>query len=99
MPIYEKDKIGNVYLTEGTIYGFENIDVTDQAIYTLVYEPYNPDIIFPNKLVIYDWNGNWIKTYTLDCMVHALCVDERSQTIYAMAFSEEESFHLVTFKL
>ena len=51
------------------------------------------------KLVIYDWNGNWIKTYTLDCMVHALCVDERSQTIYAMAFSEEESFHLVTFKL
>ena len=99
MPIYEKDKIGNVYLTEGTIYGFENIYVTDQAIYTLIYEPYNPSIIFPNKLIIYDWEGNWIKTYTLDCMVHALCIDEKSQTIYAMAFSEEESFHLVTFKL
>ena len=96
-PVYEKDKSGNIYLTENTQCGFENIYVTDHAIYTLMHDPSHPDLFFPNKLVVFNWQGKWMKTYCLDCMVHALCVDENKQKIYAMAFSEEKSFHLVIF--
>lgn len=98
-PIYEKDKSGMINTSEKTIYGFETIYVTDNAIYALLFDYHNPELIFPNKIIVYDWNGKWITGYALDCMLHSLCVDEKNNLIYGMAFSENESFHLVYFKL
>lgn len=98
-PIYEKDVSGTINTSEKNIYGFENIYVTDNAIYALLFDHHNPELIFPNKIIVYDWNGKWITGYALDCMLHSLCIDERNNLIYGMAFSENESFHLVYFKL
>ena len=96
-PVFDKDEAGNILFAENTQCGFENIYVTDNAIYALIHDFSNRNLSFPDKLVVYDWQGNWKKTYGLDWMTHAICVDEKNQMIYAMAFSPEKSFHLVYF--
>lgn len=98
-PIYEKSKSGSISALEKTIYGFENVYVTNNAIYCLLFDYKQPTLAFPNKIIIYNWNGEWLKSYSLDCMLHSLCVDEKNKIIYGMAFSEKESFHLVYFNL
>ena len=61
-PVYEKNKSGIFATPEGTKYGFENIYVTDQAIYALLFASDRPEMAFPNKMLVYDWDGNWIRT-------------------------------------
>lgn len=50
-----------------------------------------------NKIYVFDWDGNPIRTYNLDCKVRSIAVDDQDKNIYAASYEDEP--HLVYFKL
>ena len=38
-----------------------------------------------SKIIVFDWNGNYIKSYKTDMFLRAFCVDEENNIIYASA--------------
>lgn len=100
LPQFEiaKDIHKNLYCTENTIYGFENIFVTDNFIYALYFDQ-NKESNFPNRILVFDWDGEVVKQYIIDKALHGLCVDEVNFKIYGMAYSDEKGFYLVEIKI
>ena len=94
-PIYgiaEGAKPVFVVSNENTLLGFENIYVTDNYIYALLYDS---DVkMYPNSISIFDWDCKPIKKIYLDKSVRKLCVDEVNRKIYLLAISEENCYEL-----
>ena len=48
-------------------------------------------------LIVFDWNGNHIKTYKIDVNMRAFCVDESTEKLYGVVLKEE--FEIMRFDL
>lgn len=82
------------------IWGFEDIYVTDNYIYTLhngkttEENPY-----FSKSIKVFDWLGNPIIEYNVGVDMRCLAVDEIEKKIYAVAYEEEKDFFLISVNL
>ncbi|MGV8096474.1 MAG: BF3164 family lipoprotein [Mangrovibacterium sp.] len=41
------------------------------------------------KIIVFDWNGNYIRSYTTDTDIYSFCVDEENNLIYAVTRDTE----------
>lgn len=79
----------------GTPFCFTNITSTDKYIYGIWNGTFDPNS--NNNLVLFDWNGNEIIKYITDTLLIKASI--YGNKIYAIAFSEERDFHIVTFDI
>ena len=42
------------------------------------------------KIIVFDWNGNYIKSFIADVDIYSFCVDEENNIIYAIAYDKED---------
>lgn len=84
----QSDKLG-VPLPEMT-FTFEECCLTDECIYLL----YNGagsflDKSVPTRIYVFDYDGNPVKYYVLDRKMRSFCVDDRGETLYALADGDD----------
>ena len=77
-----------------SIVGFENVFLTDDAIYGLVWgvEKSKMETCKP-QLVRFDQNGNPVKSYTLDDTLESMAVDNDG-TIYGVGYDSNGRYKL-----
>ena len=81
-------------MTENTRFGFIDIDVTDDLIYTVIDGETYPlrsqgdfskdEKQHGNNISIFDWNGQPVRKIMTDYEIKKLCVDEESQVAYTV---------------
>jgi hypothetical protein len=74
-----------------TLFGFRDMYVTDNYIYTIMY-PAVPATDRTNLIGVFDWNISPIKQYELDNTILTFAVDEPNNTIYAVEYEDGEIF-------
>ncbi len=52
-----------------------------------------------NYIVVFDWNGNYVKTFKTDREIYNFCVDVKNDLIYATAQNENGEKNIVKFKI
>lgn len=69
------------------LHGFVDVYATDYFIYAIKIDSNmngsNPENRY-NKIMVFNWNGEYIRTYQTDYNLLTLCVDEESRHIYAI---------------
>lgn len=50
-------------------------------------------------IIVFDWKGNYIKTFNVDYKIFSLCVDETNNCIYACAQEENGDYIIVRLKI
>lgn len=95
-------KINSLILTppldqeNNTIYGFEDVFVTDNYIYALhngKSAKENP--LLAKNIKVFDKSGDPVVQYNVGVDMRCLAVDEKQNIIYAIAYTEEEGFFLI----
>lgn len=51
------------------------------------------------KIIMFDWKGNYIKTFVSDKIIYSFCIDKTNQTLFAIVNEEEEGFVIMSFNL
>jgi len=51
------------------------------------------------KIIVFDWNGNYIRSYKTDVNIISFCVDEENNIIYATTRDDEDGFIITKFNL
>lgn len=82
-----------------TVIGFEDIYPTNRYIYTLLSGCSQQDYRYPNRIAVFDWSGNPVRSYQTDRQLCKLAVDEEHGVIYALTAEEEKECELVAFEL
>lgn len=94
------------YYTEGnkkiftskTQYGALYLSSSNKYLYILSYDGDNtPNPI--HDIQVFDWNGNPIKKYCIDCYLLNVCPDESKGKLYALAKTYSHELILVSFDL
>lgn len=76
---------------EGWVYGFEDVYVSNQAVYAI----YNGETALDNPglgqyLLIYDWEANLRAKYRFDMGTRCLAVDESTNTVFVVGYVGDE---------
>jgi hypothetical protein len=50
-------------------------------------------------IVVFDWKGNYIKTYNTDYEIENFCVDENNNCIYATSLNESGDYSILRFNI
>ena len=98
---YEAGAGINVSWGNETIIGFEDIVITSGYIYTLLngtkgrnLKSTPPVTPFPNKITVFDKQGNVVKIIKTDCMMMALDIDEDENKCYVVTYNGEQGYDL-----
>ncbi|MDR0606210.1 MAG: TolB-like 6-bladed beta-propeller domain-containing protein [Bacteroidales bacterium] len=51
------------------------------------------------KIIVFDWKGEYVKSFEADKEIFAFCVDENEGVIYAFTYDEEEGNIITRFKI
>jgi hypothetical protein len=51
------------------------------------------------KIVVFDWNGVYVKTFEVDKTVFSFCVDKTDDTLFAVTLDEEEGFLITRYDI
>lgn len=69
-------------------FGFTDVVTTDKFVYALYsgksFEEYGLQDSEGDNLLVYNWQGELIRTYKLDVDVSCICVDDRDKIMYAI---------------
>ncbi len=101
-PIYKIAEGANpIWITwePETQMGFEDLYVTNQAIYLLLNGKFAKDEPYANEILVLDWDGNLIKKYLLDKTVRSIAVNEAQNMLYAVTCGFDVEPHIVCFAL
>ena len=91
----KKSQISNEH--EGWVYGFEDVSVTNSAVYAIYNgETAEDNPLLGKKILVFDWQGNLQKIYQLNLNLRCLTIDECRHRIYAVGYTEEDGFFLVS---
>lgn len=76
---------------------------TDEYVYLLEQEVTEKDSFSPSedmhsRIVVLDWNLNYIKTYSLSCYAHSFCIDEKLNRVLCVTRTPNGDTELVYFK-
>lgn len=81
-----------VVSNENTLFGFEDVYVTNDYIYTLLY---NSDAKKkPQSISIFNWDGKPANKIFLEKPVTKICVDENNRKLYTLCINEENGYDL-----
>ncbi|MDH6534681.1 hypothetical protein M2101_001357 [Parabacteroides sp. PM5-20] len=83
-----------------TIYGFEDLYVTDSYIYTL-HNGSSPteNPLFTKEIKVFDMLGNPIVKYEVGIDMRCIAVNEEKKRAYTIAYTEEKGFFLIEIML
>jgi hypothetical protein len=82
-----------------TLFGFEDVFVTDNFIYALHNGKTAEDNPYYSKSIkVFDWDGNPIVEYKTGVDMRCLAIDEVKKIIYAVAYTDEKGFFLIQAK-
>ncbi len=85
--------------TDRTVIGFEDLDVTNRYIYGLLNGCFQGAYAYPDRIVVFDWEGRPVRSYHVDMPLCKIAVDDKRGVIYALTASEGEPCRLVRFDL
>lgn len=102
-PIYKSMSNGiyqSVDLTEDSQVGYINLSATDRYIYAL----YSDKKIYENgrksnTILVFDWEGNAVKKYSLDVDAYYIAIDEVDQTIFAAVKKADGGWSVVCYNI
>ena len=43
-----------------------------------------------SKIIVFDWNGNYLRSYSTDAVIFSFCVDEENNILYASALDDDD---------
>lgn len=81
-----------VVSNEKTLFGFEDVYVTNDYIYTLLYDSAIKKK--PQAISILNWDGKPVHKINFNTPVTKICVDENNHRIYLLCLNEENGFDL-----
>jgi hypothetical protein len=83
---------GSIAWGDKTFMGFEDIYSTDNYIYAIYNGCVGSDYeTYPNKISVFNWQGEPILQYQLDKSIRAITVDEPNDIIYAVYYDENDT--------
>lgn len=97
-------KNGVVKVRDKTRKACIKLRATSNEIWTL----YSGEIVYPgnedlneltyknNKMLVFDWEGNFLRAYKLDIPIYNFCLDSENKVIYAV--TEENDNHIISFE-
>lgn len=88
---------GSISATDATVYGFVSLCGTDKYIYSVFIGDKDPNRL--SCVAVFDWDGREVIRYHTDCSLVRICASYDDKTLYAIAYSEEKGFYLVSFML
>lgn len=88
---------GTINETNETVYGFISLCGSDKYLYSVFVGNKDPNQL--NHIAVFDWNGREIVKYHIDCSVVRICASRDDKTLYAVAYSKDKGFYLVSFLL
>lgn len=104
-PIYIPTVEGNgmyqsVNLTESSQVGYINLSATSKYIYAL----YSDKKLYENGrksniVLVFDWNGNAVKKYTLDTEAYYVTIDEADQKMFAAVKNLNGGWSIIRYTL
>ncbi len=86
-----------VNFAKNTQVGFRDVYVTNNYIYSLLNECGNQS--FPQRICIFDWEGNPIKQIQLPTGILTLAVSEKTNIIFAITSHESNGYQLISIKI
>lgn len=85
---------------EGWVYGFEDVYVTNDFIYAIYNgETAEDNPMLGKHIVVFNWEGEFCKSYQLDLNLRCLAVDEDKKEIYVVACMDGSDFFLARINL
>lgn len=97
-PVYTTDKNGFFkLLPEQTVFGFLDLCVTDNYIYTIYCGDTNTEL--NNQVAVFDWKGRGVCLYKTDYHLECICVNDEEDKMYATAIDDDGEKIIVEFKL
>lgn len=102
-PLYKPMSDGiyqSVDLTENSQVGYINLSATSKYIYAL----YSDKKLYENGrksnvVLVFDWDGNAVKKYTLDTDAYYIAVDNTDQTVYAAVKNADGGWSIVNYAI
>lgn len=89
---------GAIQPTPETVYGFSSLCADNECLYAVLIG--GKDANQFNRIAVFDWEGREQMLYHTDCQVFAPAVcPSDANLLYAIAFSREAGFYLVSFDL
>ena len=79
--------------------GFDDLFVTNQAVYLLLNGKFAKDKPYANEVLVMDWNGHIIKKYWLDQTVSSIAVNEAQSMLYAITCGFGVEPNIISFAL
>lgn len=73
---------------ETAIEGSMSLKATNKYIYNQLNETSDPKI--RNIIAVFDWKGNPVKKYILDCNILSVVIDEKTNKAYILSFDDED---------
>lgn len=107
--IADSIKLNSIYpffeYKKNELHGFVDLCATDSYIYAIKIDSNNMDGTDKNnkynKIMVFDWEGKYIKTFQTDYNLLTLDVDESSNYIYAIGqnISLDSEIQVISFKM
>ncbi len=87
---------GSVAWSRDGLTGFCGLDCDDTHVYALysgrTFTEHGVECFYCEHLLVYDWDGNPVKHYTLDIPLYFMQFDKERETIYGIAYHPEGVF-------
>lgn len=97
-PVYSVDKNGFLkILPKETTWGFLDICATNNYIYAIYCG--GTDLQKRNEIAVFDWKGNEICLYKTDYLLECICVDEKTNKLYATSWNATDEKIIIEFEL
>ena len=91
-----------VEINDNCIISYKGTYPTDKHCYMLysgkLYADYKKDEYRTRKIIVFDWKGNYIRSFEADNNIFSFCVDENEQNLYAIT-EDEGGYNIMRFKL
>ncbi|MCQ4874334.1 MULTISPECIES: BF3164 family lipoprotein [Odoribacteraceae] len=83
-----KSRRNPVAYSAGNLYGFRDVEVSDDYIFALYsgrsYQQYKDLMIYGERIVVFDWEGNHVRTYLLRDPFTSISYNKEENAIYGL---------------
>jgi hypothetical protein len=79
--------------------GYVDLAVCSHHVYALYTEKKVTESYCSNSVLVYDWNGNLVKTYRLNREAYSIAVNERLNRLFTVIKNEDHGWDITSFAL
>ncbi|MDR1339607.1 MAG: TolB-like 6-bladed beta-propeller domain-containing protein [Prevotellaceae bacterium] len=92
-----------IILDDDCVMSYKGVYGTDQYCYMLYsgerYGERNVRTTGGKKIIVFDWNGVYIKTFEVDTTVFSFCVDKTDSVLFGITYDENEGFLITRYDI